>query len=83
MPYGIAQENGSITLKATLNPYVEVLQAFGFTKDCSYFATISKRDQDFVNQVLKEAKVDKRFKAVLSKAISAGDKVNQIDIVKK
>jgi hypothetical protein len=83
MPYAVAKGNGSITLKAALNPYVEVMEAFGFTKGCSYFATISKRDQDFVNQVLREVKADKRFKATLTKAISSGDKVNQIDIVKK
>lgn len=83
MPYKITQKNGSITLTSPLNPYVEVMGAFGLKKGCSYFKTLTKRDQDFINQVLKESKMDKRFKATLTKAISEGDKVNQIEIVKK
>jgi hypothetical protein len=33
--------------------------------------------------VLKETKTDKKFKATLTKAISEGDSVNQIEIAKK
>jgi hypothetical protein len=83
MPYQVSQENGRVTLTSTLNPYVEVMGLFGFKKGCSYFNTITKRDQDFINQVLKETKADKGFKATLSKAISEGDEVNQIEITKK
>jgi hypothetical protein len=57
--------------------------AFGFKKGCSYFKVVTKRDQDFINQVLKEAKADKVFKATLRKSISEGDKVSQIEIAKK
>jgi len=83
MPYKVTQKNGGITLTSPLNPYVEVMGAFGFKKGCSYFKVLTQRDQDFINQVLKEAKADKRFKATLSKALSEGDKVNQIVIAKK
>jgi hypothetical protein len=83
MPYKVAMSNGSVTLTSTLNPYVEVMGAFGFKKGCSYFDVVTKRDQDFINQVLKEAKVDKKFKATLTKSISKGDKVNQIEVSKK
>jgi len=83
MPYKVSQKNGSVTLTSALNPYVEVMGAFGFKKGCSYFKVLTKRDQDFIDQVLKEAKVDKGFKATLTKAISEGDKVNQIEIAKK
>jgi hypothetical protein len=83
MPYKVTKKNGNITLTSTLNPYVEVMGAFGFKKGCSYFKVLTKRDRDFINQVLKEAKADKRFKATLTKALSEGDKVNQIEISKK
>jgi len=83
MPYKVTRKNGGITLTSPLNPYVEVMGAFGFKKGCSYFKVLTQRDQDFINQVLKEAKADKRFKATLSKALSEGDKVNQIVIAKK
>lgn len=83
MPYKVTRKNGGITLTSPLNPYVEVMGAFGFKKGCSYFKVLTQRDQDFINQVLKEAKADKRFKATLSKALSEGDKVNQIIIAKK
>jgi hypothetical protein len=33
--------------------------------------------------VLKETKTDKKFKAKLTKSISEGDKVNQIEISRK
>jgi len=83
MPYKVTKKNGTITLTSILNPYVEVMGAFGFKKGCSYFKVLTKRDQDFINQVLKEAKADKKFKATLTKALSEGDKVNQIVIAKK
>lgn len=83
MPYKVAEHNGVITLTSALNPYVEVMQAFGFKKGCSYFKVVSKRDQDFIGQVLQEVRADKRFKATLTKAVSAGDKVNQIELVKQ
>jgi hypothetical protein len=83
MPYKVSQKNGGVTLTSALNPYVEVMGAFGFKKGCSYFNVLTKRDQDFINQVLKETKVDKQFKVTLTKAISEGDKVNQIKIAKK
>ncbi|MEE9504585.1 MAG: hypothetical protein V3V90_05605, partial [Thermodesulfobacteriota bacterium] len=83
MPYKVAESNGRITLTSTLNPYVEVMGAFGFKKGCSYFKVLTKRDQDFINLVIKEAKADKKFNAKLTKAISEGDKVNQIEISKK
>ena len=83
MPYKVTRSNGSVTLTSTLNPYVEVMGLFGFKQGCSYFKVVTKRDQDFINQVLKEVKADKQYKAVLSKSISAGDEVNQIEITKK
>ena len=83
MPYKVTNSNSRITLTSTLNPFVEVLSAFGFKKGCSYFKILTKRDQDFINLVLKEAKADKKFNAKLTKAISEGDKVNQIEIAKK
>ncbi len=83
MPYKVTSSNGSVTLTSKLNPYVEVMQIFGFKQGCSYFKVITKRDQDFINLVLKEMKADKHYKAVLSKSISAGDDVNQITITKK
>ena len=83
MPYKVTQMDERIILTSTLNPYVEVMAAFGFKKGCSYFDVVTKRDQDFINQVLKEAKVDKKFKATLTKSISKGDKVNQIEVSKK
>jgi hypothetical protein len=83
MPYNVTESNGRITLTSHLNPYVEVMGAFGFKKGCSYFKVLTKRDQDFINQVLKEAKADKKFNAKLTKAISEGDKVSQIEIAKR
>jgi len=83
MPYKVTSSNGRVTLTSTLNPYVEVMGAFGFKKGCSYFKVLTKRDQDFINQVLKEAKADKTFKVTLRKSISEGDKVSQIEIAKK
>lgn len=80
MPYKVTKKNVSITLSSPLNPYVEMMEAFGFRKGCSYFNILTKRDQDFIHQVLKEVKVEKKFKAVLTKAISEGDKENQIVI---
>jgi len=56
---------------------------FGLTQGCSYFKVVTERDRDFINQVLREIKADKQHKAVLSKSISAGDPVNQIEITKK
>ena len=83
MPYNITESNGRVTLTSTLNPYTEVMGLFGFKKGCSYFKAVTKRDTDFINQVLKETKTDKKFKATLTKAISEGDTVNQIVIAKK
>jgi hypothetical protein len=83
MPYKVTSKNKSITLTSDLNPYVEVMSAFGFKKGCSYFKALTKRDKDFIDRVLKEAKADKGFKATLTKAISEGAKVNQIVIAKK
>ena len=83
MPYNITESNGRVTLTSTLNPYTEVMGLFGFKKGCSYFKAVTKRDKDFINQVLKETKTDKKFKATLTKAISEGDTVNQIEIAKK
>jgi hypothetical protein len=82
MPYKVTASNGSVTLTSKLNPYVEVMQIFGFKQGCSYFKVLTKRDQDFINLVLKEVKVDKQYKAVLTKSISAGDDVNQITVTK-
>ncbi len=56
---------------------------FGFKKGCSYFKAVTKRDTDFINQVLKETKTDKKFKATLTRAISEGDTVNQIEITQR
>ncbi len=83
MPYKGTQMDERIILTSTLNPYVEVMAAFGFKKGCSYFKVLTKRDQEFINQVLLETKTDKKFKAKLTKSISEGDKVNQIEISKK
>lgn len=83
MPYHVTQSNGKVTLTSTLNPFTEVMGIFGFKKGCSYFKAVTKRDKDFINQVLKETKTDKKFKATLTKAISEGDKVNQIEITQK
>ena len=83
MPYNVTQSNGKVTLTSTLNPFTEVMGLFGFKKGCSYFKAVTKRDKDFITQVLKETKSDKKFKATLTKAISEGDKVNQIEITKK
>ena len=83
MPYKATHKNGQIILTSTLNPYVEIMSAFGFKKGCSYFKVLTKRDQDFIDLVLKETKTDKKFKAKLVKSISEGDKVNQIEISKK
>jgi hypothetical protein len=83
MPYNVTQSNGKVTLTSTLNPFTEVMGLFGFKKGCSYFKAVTQRDKDFINQVLKETKSDKKFKATLTKAISEGDTVNQIDITKK
>jgi hypothetical protein len=83
MPYKVTQMDERIILTSTLNPYVEVMAAFGFKKGCSYFKVLTKRDQEFINQVLFETKTDKKFKAKLTKAISEGDKVNQIEISRK
>ncbi len=83
MPYRVSAGNGTVTLTSSLNPYTEVMGAFGLKKGCSYFTAVTKRDQDFISQVLKEAKADKQFKATLTKAISEGDQINQIEITKK
>ena len=83
MPYKISQNNGNIMLTSNLNPFVEVLTAFGFEKGCRYFQVLTKRDQDFINQVLEEVEADKTFKATLTKAISNGDDVSQIEISQK
>ena len=83
MPYNVTSSNGKVTLTSTLNPYTEVMGIFGFKKGCSYFKAVTKRDKDFITQVLKETKADKKFKATLTKAISEGDKVNQIEITQK
>ena len=83
MPYKTTHKNGQIILTSTLNPYVEVMSAFGFKKGCSYFKVLTKRDQEFIDLVLKETKTDKKFKAKLTQSISGGDKVSQIEISKK
>ena len=83
MPYKATHKNGQIILTSTLNPYVEIMSAFGFKKGCSYFKVLTKRDQDFIDLVLKETKTDKKFKAKLVKSISEGDKVSQIEISNK
>ena len=83
MPYKTTLKNGQIILTSTLNPYVEVMSAFGFKKGCSYFKVLTKRDQEFIDLVLKETKTDKKFKAKLTQSISGGDKVSQIEISKK
>jgi len=83
MPYKATHKNGQIILTSTLNPYVEVMSAFGFKKGCSYFKVLTKRDQEFIDLVLKETKTDKKFKAKLTQSISGGDKVSQIEISKK
>jgi len=83
MPYKVTNKNGSITLTSALNPYAEVMGAFGFKKGCSYFKVLTTRDQDFIDQVLKEIKADKGFKAKLTKSISEGDKVSEIEITKR
>ena len=83
MPYNVTSSNGKVTLTSTLNPYTEVMGIFGFKKGCSYFKAVTKRDKDFITQVLKETKADKKFNATLTKAISEGDKVNQIEITQK
>ena len=83
MPYNVTQSNGKVTLTSTLNPFTEVMGLFGFKKGCSYFKAVTQRDKDFITQVLKETKSDKKFKATLTKAISEGDTVNQIEITQK
>jgi hypothetical protein len=82
MPYAVAQINGTIVVSSKMNPYVEVMRSFGVQKGCSYFDAVTQRDEDFIAQVLKEVRVDKHFKVSLTKAISKGDEVNQIEIVK-
>lgn len=83
MPYTITKKNGVVILTSSLNPYVEVMSAFGLDKRCSYFKTITKRDQDFIDRVLIETRADKYFKATLTRAISEGDQVNQVEVIKR
>jgi hypothetical protein len=73
----------TISLTAHMDPFVEVLSAFGFKKGCSYFSALAEMDQDFVDQVVKEAGLEKRFKATLKKAISKGNSASQIVVAKR
>jgi len=83
MPYTVSGSNGRVTLTSALNPYAEVMGLFGFKKGCSYFKAVTARDRDFISQILKETKTERSFKATLTRAISEGDTVNEIEITKK
>ncbi len=70
--------NGSATLVSGVDPFVEVgamLQA-----PAGYNQTLAKMDQDFVNNVLKVAKLDKIATATFSSHLAKGAKTSEITI---
>ena len=83
MPYGVAGKNNALILTSELNPYVEVMSAFGVGKGCSYFDVVTQRDEDFITQVLKEVRGETKFAATMKRAISKGDGINEIEIRKR
>ena len=80
------EENGTdetVTLAAHMDPFVEVLAAFGFEKDCPYFMALAEVDQDFIHEVVKEVSLDQTFKATLTQSIGMGASSSQIVVAKK
>jgi len=73
-----AADAKSATLVAAMDPFVEVgamLQA-----PAGYNQALAKMDQDFVNNVLKEAKADKIATATFTSQIAKGAKNSEITI---
>lgn len=80
MPYKLGKENGRVLLTSYLNPYVEVMSAFGFESDHPYFKVVATRDREFLNMLIREAKAPETFTATLTRAIGDGAEVNQIEV---
>lgn len=83
MPYRLGREDDRVSLTSALNPYVEVMSAFGFEKDHPYFKVVARRDQDLLNEIVTEARGQNAFKATLTKSIGEGAEVNEIEITRK
>jgi hypothetical protein len=70
--------DGTVTLTAEMDPFVQVGGMLGAPP--AYMQAIAKMDQDFVNNVLKEVKMDKKATATFSSHLAKGDKASELII---
>jgi hypothetical protein len=73
--------DGTVTLKAEMDPLVQVGGMLG--APATYLQAVAKMDQDFVNNVLKEVKMDKKATATFTSHPGKGDKASEIVITVK
>jgi hypothetical protein len=76
-----SKTNGTITLKAGLDPFVQVGGMLG--APAGYMQALAKMDQDFIAHVLKEAKMDKRASVSFTSHLAKGAKASEIQIKMK
>lgn len=76
--YRLSSANGSVKLTAAADPFVQVadmLQA-----PAAYKQALVEMDRDFVDNILKEAKVGKKARVQFTSHIAKGDKQTEIEI---
>lgn len=76
-----SKTNGTINLTAEIDPFIQVGDMLG--APAGYKQDLAKMDQDFLDQILKEAKLDKVAKACFTSHLAKGAKTSAIQITKK
>jgi len=84
VPYMVAGGDGKMTLTGKNDPFAEIpTQFLGKKLGDSYFEAVAAADQEFINQVIKEAKMGDKVKVTYKKRLVQGDDKNEIVIEKK
>jgi len=73
-----SRTDGTITLTARMDPFVQV--GGMLAAPAGYMQALAKMDQDFLNNVLKEVKMDKKATATFTSHLAKGAKASEIVI---
>lgn len=82
LAYKVASSsNGTITLEAEIDPFMQVAEML--SAPAAYKQAVAQMEQDFVNNILKEVKMDKKASATVTSHLGKDDRTNEIVIMMK
>ena len=81
IPYKLDDQGSRIVLTATVDPFAEVaIQFLGMPVGLSYLNAIAAADEAFVQQIVKDARMEGQSRVSVTKSMVKGDDSNEIII---